>query len=613
MSDKIKNILSIIIWSALASISSYTNAQEIIRIQPQIGDMTAHVRELIEKADEKKIELIFEKGIYHFSPEYAVGKFCAITNHDNGWKKIIFYLNNYEEISIQGNGAELIFHGRAFPFQFENCGKVTMSDITIDWDIPFTIQGEVVATNPDKEWIDLKMFSEGYSWELKNGKLNFPNIEDFNFTTLGSSLAFDPVQKRVAHGAWDMASNPRMVEKISQDVLRIHERRKQYPKVGNVLNFKGPKGENRYAPAIHVTSSKNILIENVVIHHALGMGFLMEKSEDVTLSNCGVYVRESSDRVVSVTADATHFCNCKGDILIENCRFQHMLDDGTNVHGTYMVVDKVTSEHKLRAGFGHFQQSGFDFAEAGDDVWFIQQPSPKRGVSNSVKSVRVINEMFIEITFVNALPQNIRKGDLLENKTWNPTFTMRGCTIKDHRARNVVLKTPKKILIEDNDFSSMMSSILFRGESFYWFESGVVEDVTIRNNRFNYCAYSGAEHAILYITPRLGKSFDQEQTFDQNIRFENNTIINFDHRVVIADRVDGLSIKGNRINHQAIKKSLYPDAPLFDFTHCKNVEIIDNIYKGEHENIFNMDKSSQTNIYINNNQGFSNQLTVKRK
>ena len=50
------------------------------------------------------------------------------------------------------------------------------------------------------------------------------------------------------------------------------------------------------------------------------------------------------------------------------------------------------------------------------------------------------------------------------------------------------LKTPGKIVIEDNDFSSHMSSIFFRGEMFHWYESGAVEDVLIRNNRFDYCA-----------------------------------------------------------------------------------------------------------------------------
>ena len=84
---------------------------------------------------------------------------------------------------------------------------------------------------------------------------------------------------------------------------------------------------------------------------------------------------------------------------------------------------------------------------------------------------------------------------------------MRGNSFEKHRARNVVIKTPLPIVIEDNDFSSHMSAIFLRGETFYWFESGNVENVFIQNNRFRDCASSGMEHAVLYVTPRLGKTF----------------------------------------------------------------------------------------------------------
>lgn len=579
-------------------------AKQIIEIKPSDGDLTAQVREQLEAVTDQDIEIVFAKGKYLFHPDYAIGRYCAITNHDNGWKKIIFPFENFNSVTINGNGAELIFHGQALPFLFKKCKKVTMKNLTIDWDIPFCVQGEVVASNAKEGWIDLRMFTEGYSWEVKNGRLTFPNIGGFKFSQLGSSLSFDAEHKRVTHGAFDFTSRPRLVENRQDGTLRFHENRKFYPPVGAVLNFKGSKGENRYAPAIQVISSSNIEFENVVVHHAPGMGFLAERSENITLSNCGVFVREGSDRVVSSTADATHFANCKGDILIENCRFENMLDDGTNVHGTYVIVDKVLDKNTLLVSLAHLQQMGFEFAGVGDEVWFIHQPNPQRATVNTIKAVKVLNEQFTELKFENKLPENMAEGDLLENKTWNPSFTMRGCTIQDHRARNIVLKTPEKILIEDNDFSSMMSAVFFRGESFYWFESGTVEDVLIRNNRFEYCAYAGDEHSILRITPRLGKTFDATQTYDRNIRFENNTISTFDNRIVWADRVDGLVIKGNTIT-QSNGKPLYPDAPLFEFTYCKNIKISDNSYTGDAKEFLKVDTTSQSNLELKNNQGFS--------
>lgn len=582
-----------------------TNAQQRIEIQPSEGDMTPIVRSALESISEKEVIIVFTKGTYRFLPDYASEKYSTITNHGNGLKKVIFPLEGFDSVEIEGNGSKFIFHGQIAPFQFEDCDKITIKNLTLDWDIPFTFQGEVVAVDSIEGWRDLKPFTEGYSWEFKNNRLTFPIIDGFHFTELGNTLAFDPMTKRVAHGAWDITSRPRWVEQMPNGILRFHELLRQYPKVGSILHSKGEHELNRYAPALHVKSSKKIVFDNITIHHALGMGFLFERTEDITISNCGVFVAKGSDRVVSTIADATHFANCKGDILIQDCRFEHMLDDGTNVHGTYVEVDEVIDSLTVRVALKHFEQMGFEFAGVGDEIWFVQQPSPKRASENKVVSISYINEQYMEIGFKKLIPASLTKGDILENKTWNPTFTMRGCTIKDHRARNIVLKTPKKIIIENNNFSSMMSSIFFRGETFFWFESGAVEDVLIRNNHFEYCAYSGMEHAVLNITPRLGKTFDQTELYDRNIRFENNTINTFDSRIVWADRVDGLVIKNNRINHSQTAKQHYPNAAQFDFSHCNDVLIEKNTFEGAAFKFLEADETTRKTLVIKKNKGFS--------
>ncbi|MDO6760962.1 right-handed parallel beta-helix repeat-containing protein [Tamlana sp. 2_MG-2023] len=582
-------------------------AQETIIFKPTDGDSTWEVRKAIEGAKTKDIKLVFEKGNYLFLPDYATDKYSYITNHGNGLKKVIFLLEDFDSVEIDGNGSEFIFHGQVAPFRFHNIKKVTVKNLTIDWDIPFSFQGEVVAISKEEGWRDIKPFTEGFSWKIKQDKLIFPDIDGFSFTELGSSLTFNKELKRVEHGAYDISSHPRWVEKRDGGILRFHEKLRYYPPVGSILHSKGPHGQNRYAPAFHTTSSKNVFFENIVIHHALGMGFLFERTEDIIIKECGVYVREGSDRVVSTIADATHFANCKGNILVEDCTFKHMLDDGTNVHGTYVEVNQVLDSHSLRVGLKHFEQMGFEFAAIGDEVWFIQNPSPKRASENVVVDVNVINDEFIDLRFKNELPKNIAKGDIIENKTWNPKFTMRGCTIKDHRARNIIIKTPKKIVIENNDLSSMMSSILFRGETFFWFESGAVEDVLIRNNNFNYVAYSGSEHAVLYVTPRLGKTFDQTELYDRNIRFENNTITTFGNRIVIADRVDGLKITGNTINQADDQgEQLYPNTPQFELINCNDVEISNNTYKGKNAKAISADETSLKTLKTKGNKGFSN-------
>lgn len=602
-----KNSISRSMLSFLFLISVGMQATEIINIKHSDKDMTSTVRKAIEGATGKDIKLVFEKGTYLFLADYAMDKYCFITNHGNGFKKIIFSFEGFNSVEIDGNDSEFIFNGQVAPFQFDNCKKVDVKNFTIDWDIPFSFQGEVLEVNEKEGWRDIKPFTDGFSWELKNGVIRFPNSNHFHFSELGSTLSFDKETKAVAHGAWDMSSRPRWVEARPNGVLRIHEPLKKYPIVGSITHSKGPHEQNRYAPAFQVTNSSNAVFNKVVVHHALGMGFLFERTSDISILKSGVYLREGTDRVVSSIADATHFANCKGEILIENCRFENMLDDGTNVHGTYVKVDEVIDEHTIRVGLGHFEQMGFEFAGVNDEVWFIHNPSPKRGSVNVVSKVTYVNDKFTELTFKNKIPEQLVEGDILENKTWNPVFTMRANVIKNHRARNIIIKTPKKIVIEDNELSSMMSSILFRGETFFWYESGAVEDVLIRNNNFNYVAYSGAEHAVMYVTPRLAKTFDVTETYDKNIRFENNTIRTFDSRIIIADRVDGLKITGNKIiQDKSQGKALYPDAPIFDLINCNNVEISNNTYEGVTKNAILADEKSSRNLKIKGNKGFKN-------
>ena len=580
-----------------------SEAKSIIEIKHQEGDMTPIVRKAIEENTDKDLTIVFEKGKYLFLPDYAVDKYSYITNHGNGLKKIIFLLEGYDSLAIEGNGSEFIFHGQVAPFQIKNCKKVTVKNFTIDWDIPFLFQSEVMAVNQKEAWIEVKPFTKGYSWTVDKEQILFPNIDGFSFFELGSTLEFDPKLKRVAFGAYDNSIRPRYVEKKPNGIIRIYEKFRKYPEVGNVLNSKGEGEQNRYAPAFQTMNSQNILFEGIAIHHALGMGFLFERSEGIVISKCGIFVRPGSDRVVSTIADATHFSNCKGDILIENCKFQNMLDDGTNVHGTYVEVNKILDKKTVIVELKHDEQKGFEFAGKDDEIWFIMQPIPDRAAVNTVAHVKVINDRFIQIQFEKDLPMALKKGSILENKTWNPSFTMRGCTISDHRARNVIIKTPGKIVIENNEFSSMMSAIQLRGDTFFWYESGAVNDVVIRNNHFVHCSYGGNESAILYVTPRLGKDFDEKAFFDRNIRFENNTIETFGNRIIWADRVDGLIISGNTIIQTKESTNLYPKAPMFDLINCNNVEISKNNYKGDNENFVVGDEISKKTLVVKGNKG----------
>jgi len=600
---KTLQILATILGVLSASADSY--ARQVITISPSEGDTTPAIRRALENTKDKDLKLVFSKGTYRFFADSVEAEMRYITNHDKGLRKIIFKADGFDSIEIEGNGAAFIFHGQAAPFVFENCEKVTMSNLSIDWDIPFLFQAEVIGCDPGKQWMDVRPLKEGFSWSLEKGKIKFPDIDGFSFSDLGHTYPFDPQTKDVVYAAKGMNLHPDRVDALRNGLLRIHGKMRYCPPVGSMICSNGTSGETRYAPGVYVLSSKNINIDGVIIHHCLGMGFLFERAADIVLKNSGVYLQEGSNRVGTAVADATHFCNCKGEVLVENCRFENMFDDATNVHGTYVFVDEVINAKTVRIELRHRQQLGYTFAEAGDEIWFSHQPSIHRSSANEVVAVKKIDAVYSELTFKNKLPTKLAVGDALENKTWNPSFTMRGCRIGNHRARNIVLKSPLKTVIENNDFfSSDMASILFRGETLKWFESGPVTDVLIRNNHFSYCNHGSNEQAVLYISPRSGKTFSQTETFDRNIRFIDNTIETFGNRIVWAERAEGLVIKNNTITQTKTVPQLRPNAPLFELSDCRNVEITGNRYIGKHSGTLKADKNSRADLRMEGNQGF---------
>jgi hypothetical protein len=600
----VSSVLKLFFLGLILVLEVLGNDSVTLKFSPTEEDMTLIIREALEKVDTRHLRIEFASGSYEFHEEYAEQAYYAITNHDNGLKRIIFPLDRFDSVEIIGDRTELIFHGRVLPFLLDGCESVQMSGLTIDWAVPYYFQALVEGVNEGEGWFEVTPSDAGGGWRIHNEALQFPMVKGFSYAKPGETLAFDAQEKRVYHGTWDFHLSPNRVELLRQDRLRIHAKLKHFPKEGSVIVSKGAMGENRYAPAVYGVGSKNVQLKDITIHHALGMGFLFERCDTVTLSNCDVLVRAGSGRMVSTLADATHFCNCKGDILMENCRFQHMLDDGTNVHGTYVEVDEVLNANEVRVKLKHFQQRGFQFAEPGDQIWLIQAPDPRRGPVKTVSDYRSLNEEYSVITFDEAIDGLLKRGDVLENKTWNPTFTMRGCHISDHRARGIVLKTPRSILIEENYFSSMMSAIFFRGESFHWFESGSVEDVLIQNNRFEYCAYSGMEHAVLKISPRLGGRFDTKLPYDRNIQFRNNQIQTFGTRIVWAHQTDGLDIIDNRIVQVEGPEVLYVDSPAVELINCENVRISGNSYTGTKSAVISYDKKSKETTSISNNNGF---------
>ena len=601
-----KPILYIIIAITLLGCRSNDDIKEIeVSYNANITDYTPIVRKIIDDNKRGNLRLIFEQGTYKFYPEKAFERYTKVSNNDNGHKKIVFAFINSSNIALRGNNTNFLFHGNLVPFVFEGVNNVEVSGITINYDKPFTFEGLVVNNDENERWFDL-LISKENNYQIDSGELFFTGY-DWKLG-LGENIVFNPATKRpyyyTSKYQHHYHTGSLTAQEIEPGTVRFFgTNAENVPPVGSIWVDKGPHGQNRLIPGFRLYNCENVIIRDVNVFSAGAMALISEKCTDVTLDNFNVLLPENSSRMISASADATHFINCKGEIKLENCTFQNMLDDATNIHGTYMVVSDVVNNNAVKLQFKHYQQEGFDFANPGDSVRFINRNTLLPEFIATVKSIKHISELEYELTVNEDIGNIIDLNSAVENISWMPSFVMRNCTVKQNRARSILISTSKDVIVENNYFSSMMAGIRICGDANYWFESGPVSNVVIRNNTFEDLGIGGHNpQAILQIDPVIKKEFRKAGYYHKNILFENNTIKTFDPHIIYALSIDGLTIRKNKIMQTNFYKEIFDDLCQFDIQNSRNVLIQDNYYIGREQariSIHNVE-----NLEINKQRGF---------
>ena len=554
-----------------------------VQFDSSVSDYTPVVREILENHPEGNITLRFGKGVYPFYPEKAPEEFLNVSNNDSGNKLVAFLLKNMKNVRITGNETDFMFHGRMTPFAVKGSENVEISGISIDYDYPWTFEGKVLSNDPVNRSFVVKVFPDS-KYRIVGDRLLFSGY-DWEYP-MGESIVFDPSTHRpwfdtaaYDHGYWSGEMGAREIEPGVVEFTRLSAR--DVPPVGSIWDDKGPTKLNRLYPAIAVLCSKNVILENVHVYRSGGMSLIAEYSKDITVKEFSTAAHEGSPRMITSSADATHFVNCKGVITLEDCRFESMLDDATNIHGIYMLVDTLLTSNVLRASFGHFQQEGNHFAEPGDIMRFVDKSTLKPvGQGKLISIDRTDRKSYVIETEFDASAVDAPSGLAIENISCDASAVIRGCTVRYNRARSLLLSTLGDVLVENCDFKSQMSGINVSGDANFWFESGPTRNIVIRNNRFEDLGIGGnGPMPVLLVDPVLpvmGNDF----YYHDKIVFTGNRISTFDSQLVYARSVRSIEVSDNEFIDSGNYKPLFPNLSAIDLQSCENVKIEGNDFAG---------------------------------
>ncbi|MGV8136114.1 MAG: hypothetical protein AB2L20_12950 [Mangrovibacterium sp.] len=526
--------------------------------------------------------LKFEKGRYDFWPDSnLVKEYFESNTTDNNPKKLGVLLEGCKGLTLDGGGADFVFHGAMQPLTIDNSEDIIVRNVNIDWDIPLTAQAKVLETSSEK--IDLEVDTVQFPYEVTNGKLVFTG-ENWKAES-NWFMEYEAGTHRIAPGTGDAGCvtgdwSKYSVEELSPGIVRMNGKFTRTPAVGNYLILRHSQRDHA---GIFIQESKTIGLENVNIYHCAGLGTLSQFSRDLTFVNVRFIPNAAKNRYLSGHDDGFQVSNCAGRVKIINCEFGGLMDDPINVHGTSVRITEKMSDTKLKCRFMHEQSTGMTWGHLKDTIGFIENQSMQTLGKGIVKSFGKLNrdEFWVELN--EPVPAEIVAGDALENLTWSPDVMIVNCKFGSCRARGLLVSTPGKVLVDGNEFESSGSAILIAGDANGWYESGAVTNVTISNNIFkDACLTSMYQfcEAIISIDPVI-PAVDSLKPFHRNISIEGNTFHSFDYPVLYALSVNGLKFNNNRIIRSHRYQPFHSRKHLLTFEACLRIEVKGNTFDGD--------------------------------
>jgi hypothetical protein len=490
--------------------------------------------------------------------EIPKGRYNLRANGNPARRDVLFPVTHMDGLTIRGRGAELMMNGTAGIFTFTECQNITVEGLTVDWDRPAFSQGTVVATSP--RWFDVRIES---GFPVHGGE------------PVTSFMSYDPATRRPYGRDLDVYDAAEKTELVGPQVLRVHLKRSLPVKVGTLLVLR----HQTYGPGVfRFHRCADVRVSDVTVFTVPGMSLVGSISTNISLKRYNVLLRPGSGRMMSATADASHFAGCKGTVSLEDCTFEGMGDDGVNVKsGLYLTVKERVDD---RTVLGQHNLKFPDVPDAGDAIELSHPENLLPFASNHVASASLDAgaEKIHRITFAKPLPAELRPGDVLGNASRTPKLRMKHCTVRANRARGVLCQT-RDAVIEDCTFRHCTGpGVLVLTEIAHFHESIGTRHVTVRNNRFENCNQGAAtaEASLAALAWLKKNAYPPRPGVHQDVIFEGNRIIGTGNSAIFAVAVAGLAIRSNLIQQACLKPDRESGRSAIRVMNCARVVLAGN-------------------------------------
>ncbi len=514
---------------------------------------------------------------YHFSNT------AGYDENPRGFRPVCLYMKGKKHITIEGNGATFLIHGVMTPFLFDACEDLTLRDFTIDHAHPtmgeFTIEENTGCGRYRIRIAKDNLFDIADNRILWHGECgqNGEYLWQFDYRDeMVLSMHKSPKTEFVQMMGIDTNRFPAVPEFASIEAD---------PDDGHLLEVT-LKDHNAFFPVGETVQSRNtvrdqiggafvhcqrVVCERLTVRAMHGLGLLGQFTRDMRYD--GLVMTPGEGRTVASNADFFQFSGCSGLCEIKNCICSDAHDDFVNAHGTHLKIVEA-AENRLLVRFMHFASRGFQAFFDGDEIELINHETLLPYGSAHVLHAEVVNDTDHVLTLTDALPADVRIGDVVENATWTPTLFIHHNRFGPSTGRGVLCTTRKPVMIENNVFYKTGGNVLcIEDDCNFWYESGYTTDVTFRNNEIMECGYGSLGRGavpVISVNPQVLVPTENKNGTDIPVYVHGDIRVT-DNRFTFTDRVSTL-VDVKYTKHFVFRGNTCNRTPTFA---CVNVENLD--------------------------------------
>ena len=367
---------------------------------------------------------------------------------------------------------------------------LTIEGLSIDYDpLPFT-QATVTGLSKDSRFIDM-ILHKGY-----------PPID----SRVRISV-IDSKTRRIKAGTWTRYSGH--FEKLKNGIIRF-DQGKNFNDTLAVGDYLVLSHKTQTPHAIMLTNCTNCTLRQITLHSSTSFGFLergggSNRYDQLTITPGLPPDGATQPRLLSTLADGFHSKHTHVGPRVENCRFDHMGDDGIAINGDFiLVLDNNNSPTNPVITMAFKREP---YVKIGDRIIGRKRASGLPAGIGIVKTMERIEtdaqsletlkkEILPELRHPTSLfttsnvyrltldkPLSVVRGDIASCPDRNGSgFVVQNNTIRDNRARGILIKASDGKIVNNTITGSSMSGIVLGPEIDYWMEADFSRNVLIRGN-----------------------------------------------------------------------------------------------------------------------------------